>query len=369
MVPVPIGMRHAIISIQEIPESADGKIRPIPRFNPQIHGLRGVSALLVFLYHIYGMASVWGFWPPGWAFLGPGFLVGQYGVEIFFIISGYLITQSLLRHGEVAGFLIDRALRIYPAFLAIHLLVFTVGPLIRWDWMAGITPGRWAIAFAENLALMPGVFPLPLAQKSAWSLSYEAVFYLASSASFASYQGLGSKRMGHMAAILVAGIAILAFVPLYPRSAPFLAGAAAYFVMRDAWRPVPKPLRLLSPVMFVATLVLAGSGNVIRDAPFLTVFPGFLFFISIVEGRCPFSAVLRRRLVQYFGTISYSFYLWAGVISYPIKVAITRLLVGSVGKEWIVLGFTALFLGLTILVSDLSYRFIEVGLARRIRAL
>src|SRR5665213_3449768 len=90
--------------------------------NPQIHGLRGLAALIVFVFHIYGIADEWHFWPASLADFGFVFRLGRHGVEIFFIISGCLITASLLRHQRAGRFLVDRCIRIYPVFLTIHLL-------------------------------------------------------------------------------------------------------------------------------------------------------------------------------------------------------------------------------------------------------
>jgi len=87
--------------------------------NLQIHGLRGLAALLVFIYHAYGMPLIGGFWPAGISSaIAAPFLAGQLGVEIFFVISGYLITASLIRHDNVPRFLLDRAIRIHPAFIS-----------------------------------------------------------------------------------------------------------------------------------------------------------------------------------------------------------------------------------------------------------
>ena len=55
---------------------------------------------------------------------------------------------------------------------------------------------------------------------------------------------------------------------------------------------------------------------------YLAVIPAFAFFLSVVEGRCLLSVILRTRFLQYLGTISYSFYLWSPVVTYPLKIAI-----------------------------------------------
>src|SRR5579885_2972754 len=199
-----------------------------PQFYPrglnlQVHGLRGLAALLVFVFHIYGMATLAGFWPAAavesWGFM----YFGRHAVELFFIISGYLIAGSVQRHGDARLFLIDRCIRIYPAFLAIHLIVFALGPPLHYKWMSGIAPAAWARAFVENALFLPGLFDLPLAQLNAWSLSYEAGFYLLCAAVWAV-----GRRLGRGAGWAVLVAATVPLLCLYPKAAYFLDGAAQH---------------------------------------------------------------------------------------------------------------------------------------------
>src|ERR1700742_3543526 len=106
-------------------QAAAGSTGAYPKnLNRQIHGLRGFSTLAVFVYHVYGMGTLWGFWPAALNPVAPFFAAGKHGVEIFFIISGYLITGSLIRHASAAKFLVDRAIRILPVLMTIQQIVF-----------------------------------------------------------------------------------------------------------------------------------------------------------------------------------------------------------------------------------------------------
>lgn len=141
--------------------------------NKTIHGLRGFSAFIVVIAHVYGMSVLAGFFPD----YGPTF-IGSLGVCIFFMISGYLITQSLVKHKHVPTFLKNRIIRIYPVFLALHLVIFSAGPIINYEWLGSVTPTEYILHFLSNLFLLPGIFELPLAQGNAWSLSYSFCFIL-----------------------------------------------------------------------------------------------------------------------------------------------------------------------------------------------
>jgi hypothetical protein len=178
--------------------------------NRHIHGLRGFSTLAVFVYHVYGMGTLWNFWPASLDPVAPFFAAGKHGVEIFFIISGYLITGSLIRHQSAAKFLVDRAIRLYPVFMTIQLIVFGLGPVIHYKWLSGISPSGWAVAFVENGLFLPGIFDLPLAQLNAWSLSYEAAFYLLSAASYVLARHVGRRPVIAVLVILAAILVVFA---------------------------------------------------------------------------------------------------------------------------------------------------------------
>src|ERR1700733_14197399 len=191
--------------------------------NRQVHGLRGFSTLAVFVYHVYGMGTLWNFWPAEFNPVAPFFAAGKHGVEIFFIISGYLITGSLIRHPSAAKFLVDRAIRLYPVFMTIQLIVFGLGPLIHYKWLSGISPAGWAVAFVENGLFLPGIFDLPLAQLNAWSLSYEAAFYLLSALSF-----VLARRLGRWPVIAALVLLLAIVIPFYARAVFFLPGVAIF---------------------------------------------------------------------------------------------------------------------------------------------
>ena len=323
--------------------------------NRQIHGLRGFSAFLVFIYHVYGMGTLWNFWPTAFNPVAPFFAAGRHGVEIFFIISGYLITGSLIRHQSAVKFLIDRAIRLYPVFMTIQLLVFTLGPVVRYKWLAGISAPDWAVAFIENGLFLPGIFDLPLAQLNAWSLSYEAAFYLLSAACFV------LVKRGGRGLILISLLMVLAVIILLRdvRALFFLPGVLMFFLSRNFTIKLPGWFRALSiPALAVtlALLTVEGAGPYLAC---LALVPAFVFFVAVVEGRCPLSAILRTRFLQYLGTISYSFYLWSPVVTYPMKIVIQKYLHGRLDDAAIVILFAAVGFAASVLVAYASYRILE----------
>jgi peptidoglycan/LPS O-acetylase OafA/YrhL len=338
---------------------------PASSFNPCIHGLRGLAALLVFVFHIYDMSRKLSTMSlPSWVQALLSALPA--GVDIFFMISGYLITGSLIRHANVRAFLADRVARIYPVFLFIHVLLFLLAPVFRYKWTIGLTPLEWIFHFFSNLLFLPGLLPLPLMQLNAWSLSYEAAFYLLS----ATIYWLWDRARG-LAYVILAGVAPL-LLANYPRAAFLLTGVAAYFLFnrKAPARAVSIPglgvpgfagflfvmsFSLTSPHIYLVWLAL----------PF-----GFCFFADAVQQTPPISNLLRTGLMQFFGTISYSFYLWHPIVTFPLKSAMTRILIGKLGEPPVtaMVVFGVIAFTLTIPVSWISWRILEKEGGRWVRS-
>jgi peptidoglycan/LPS O-acetylase OafA/YrhL len=336
---------------------------PYPKnLNLQIHGLRGFSALGVFVCHIYGMSKIWHFWPSELAPFNRFFQAGAYGVEIFFIISGYLITASLIRHQSAKKFLIDRCIRIYPVFLAIHVLVFALGPIAKYKWMAGISAAHWAEAFVSNALFLPGIFNLPIAQLNAWSLSYEAAFYLLSASMFVAATVAG-RKLANFGLILV----LVPILLIYPIASFFLVGVAIFFITGRQVIRFPSSLRWLSIPGLFAVLTLLTLADCRRAFIFSALIPAFVFFWSIVDGKCGLSAILRSGWLQYLGTISYSFYLWSPVVTYPMKIIMGKIFQGRISDLSMLILFALSASVGAVIVAHLSYLYFEDRLGRTLR--
>lgn len=342
--------------------------------NQNIHGLRGLAALMVFLFHVYDMSATAGVLhePP---------LLGQIllemlsgGVELFFMISGYLITGSLIRHGNIRNFLIDRAIRIYPVFLALHVPLFIAGPYLGYKWMVGISMSDWLQAFLANALFLPGVLDLPLLQLNAWSLSYEAAFYLLSAFIYLLCAHQSSVWRQLLSASLIAG-AIL----LYPAAIFFLVGALVYRLLHG--QP-PRHFKFSSVLVLLALFSLlllhgivaatdtggrgAVSGLTIRHVYLLAALPGFIFFYALTKGQSVCDKMLHHRFAQYLGDISYSFYLIHPVVMFPLRLIVTKILITKLALPvWVCVAFFGIagLIG-TLLAATISYRLLEKRLAK-----
>jgi len=150
------------------------RIPPTPALNlgyrPELDGLRGISILLVYLHHLY--------YP-----LMPG---GFFGVDIFFVLSGFLITSLLVEEWNrkfsisLKDFYIRRVLRLMPA---LFLLILITGgfALILLDKRRAIETyqGIWlTLSYASNWLYAFGYFSASNPLGITWSLAIEEQFYL-----------------------------------------------------------------------------------------------------------------------------------------------------------------------------------------------
>jgi peptidoglycan/LPS O-acetylase OafA/YrhL len=341
--------------------------------NQPVQGLRGLSILLVFLSHWYAGLLAADLLAPELVRQGVGlFNLGKYGVEIFFMISGFVIVKSLRRHGDVRSFVIDRVARIYPLFLVLHLAVFTAGPLVGHKFFDGVDTAGWIYLFTVNGLLLPGVFDLPLAQLVAWSLSYEVAFYALAVAPMM----LTGRSSGWLGRLCWAGWVLVAagLAWFHPRTLFFLPGVAAALwsaPIRGAVSKLPAVAAVAGLVLFLglwprlglaggATLGDFGADFALWACCLAGGLGGALFFwhAGLIESWL--ARLLGSRLMAGFGDLSYSFYLWHLFVIVglrPVFRVWVMPMTGSVAGFWL---FGATALALATMVSWWSRRWLEV---------
>ncbi|HEY4169252.1 MAG TPA: acyltransferase [Reyranella sp.] len=164
--------------------------------------LRGFAAVAVMVHH---HGQYYDELYPGRAPLSVNFFAGHFGVELFFIISGFVILMTIERKATVWAFAVARAARLMPCFLAalaLATVILVIAPMPPLD-----TPtiGR----FLANVTMVPLLFGERVVDLPYWTLSYEMVFYL----SMALLLALGWLRQVEW--IAIAWIAVgLAFTSL-----------------------------------------------------------------------------------------------------------------------------------------------------------
>jgi peptidoglycan/LPS O-acetylase OafA/YrhL len=306
---------------------------PIPeessRFRPDIQGLRGLAVTLVILQH----ANV--------AHFTGGFI----GVDVFFVISGFVITQSLLAFGpgrlasHLSTFYGRRIRRIVPAAtLALIGTVIAAYVALRHNFPPLLLGDvRWASLFAENFRLtstsanyfIPGITPSLVTQF--WSLAVEEQYYLIYPLIFLTTMSLASGRFRPVALRLLLAIGIVASA-WWSWHATALAPISSYYspltrfwelalggfvaLTPSSWRCRSRLVALVVSVL--AVIVLTGAVLRLND---FSVYPGVLAWWPCAAAAAllwsgeraatggPYSW-LACRPARYVGDISYSLYLW-----------------------------------------------------------
>src|SRR5690606_4132801 len=149
--------------------------------NLAMEGLRGIAVTLVFLVHYHSVLTPWMAGVEGW---GSDFgramrFAGAAGVDLFFVLSGYLIYGATLSaRFSWGGFMRRRLQRIYPTFLVLLTIYLGLSFLIPSE--SKLPPGAAEASFyvLQNVLLLPGMFAIKPIITVAWSLSYEMFFYL-----------------------------------------------------------------------------------------------------------------------------------------------------------------------------------------------
>jgi peptidoglycan/LPS O-acetylase OafA/YrhL len=145
-----------------------------------MEGLRGYAVFLVFIVHYVSLFSPFAQSDDPLVALGVALqVVGNTGVDLFFVLSGYLIYGALIdRRPSYGAYFRRRIRRIYPVFLAVFALYFVLSFVFPGERKIPDGIGDAVVYLLQNLLLLPGLFPIEPMITVAWSLSYELFYYL-----------------------------------------------------------------------------------------------------------------------------------------------------------------------------------------------
>ncbi len=348
-----------------------------------LDGLRAVAVAAVVLYHADVM------WLPG------GFL----GVDVFFVLSGFLITSLLLveldRSGRIdfGRFYLRRARRLLPALVAVLIAVAFLVATVAYDSASGFRrdlPG--ALLYVSNwtsiltdLSYFEFIGRPPMLQHL-WSLAVEEQFYIVwPSVALLAYRWRAGRGVAIVALTLALGSTVAMLVGSVLGDMPASADPSRLYFGTDThsmgillgaalavfWRP-GRTAAVLDPR---ASAVISGAGVaglaaliamfVLFGEYSTTLYRGGFLLVALVSAvvvaaashrGAAFGPLLGNKPMRWIGRRSYGIYLW----HWPL------FLVTRPGVDIPITGIPALALrlGLLLVIADLSYRFVEMPVRR-----
>jgi peptidoglycan/LPS O-acetylase OafA/YrhL len=367
-------MRASTAPADRAASGGEAEVPHAPGFSykPALDGIRAVAVLSVIAYH-FGEG-----WAPG------GFL----GVDMFFVLSGYLITTLLVIEWgrsnaiDLIAFWARRARRLLPAlFLVLAAVAIWAALEAHSDQLNGIrSDSIWSLFYGANWHLIDtaqSYFTMvreasPL--RHMWSLAIEEQFYLVwPLVAFACLKLARGKRW-LIATVCVAGIAgsawwmahiyspsdqSRAYYGTDARAAQLLVGALLALVLLH-WSPKGRAQRrVMQAIGVVGAVVCVWFFVSVDDRNSDMYRGGFLLFAvavaaliaSVVQRRrTPIHAALSLKPVIWIGSISYGLYLW----HWPVVVAVTPDTLGRGGWQ-----LSAVRLALTFGFAALSFYLVE----------
>lgn len=313
--------------------------------------LRGLAAAAVMIHH---HGQYYDVLYPGREPLPVNFFAGHFGVELFFIISGFVILMTIERKATVWAFAVARATRLLPCFLAALVLasiILAVAPMPPLD-----TPT--VRRFLANMTMAPLLLGERVVDLPYWTLSYEMVFYVGMALLLAlgrlrsiEWIGLGWMAAGVLLPLLVdpelhrrTTILLLAY-----HSNFFVIGICLYLIQVGRARTV-------TWFALAAAVVMSARGGgeqafYASGALYLSLTVAFALLVWLAT--TPFGQRMALPPLVFLGRISYPLYLVHVVLGFQV----IRL---GVERGWSTAQGVAAATAVSLLAAALLHYLIEV---------
>jgi peptidoglycan/LPS O-acetylase OafA/YrhL len=318
-------------------------------YQPGLDGLRAFAVSIVVLWH-----------------LGVPYVHGTLGVDIFFVLSGFLITNILIRDSEqrrpLAEFYLRRWLRLFPALFVLCATLLAISAHFAnlsqsvADVFASVTyVTNWTRAFRVGV---------PVYLSNTWSLSLEEQFYILWGLLFPLVMRQGGPKTVGLIAIFLTGMCMAWRTYLLCEGARFgrvylgfdthcdglLLGCALAALYRlSPFGYLSMAARVLwVPAVGLMIYFIFVTGWSPAVAPAINLCAGIIILAICLLPTSALAIALSVRPAVYIGRISYGIYLW----HYPIGIVLLNLFVPQLIRQLVILPAT-------VVIAALSYHFVE----------
>jgi peptidoglycan/LPS O-acetylase OafA/YrhL len=343
-------------------------------YRPALDGLRAVAIAAVVFDHAGLCARRGGFCVPD---------EGILGVDIFFVLSGFLITTLLLQERDRNGgisfrdFYVRRARRLLPALtalLAVALVAATASAVRNhdeWRFYRELLTTAYAYGFVTNIAVVWASSSVAFGMGHLWSLATEDQFYLLWPFILAVVARFRSSWALSILCLMLTG-ELAREIQLYhagasstrigiapdTRSAGIVVGCALAVLLKTRARSaIVETCRLCAPVAALALVWTLGAQLTDRDkfvgGTTVVAVVTAVLLAGVLDARSTVGKLLSLSPIVYLGRISYSLYLWHYPIFYSAHFAY-----GSELHRWA-------GIGISVVLAALSYHLVEAPFLRR----
>lgn len=329
---------------------------------PELDTLRGLAAILVVLFHCVLATEQW----------GSVFLLGTAGVDLFFMISGFVILLSIQKVASAKQFIVNRFARLYPTYWTVVSFTFL---LIISEFIFGFPDAHVdLLQYLVNLSMFQYYFGVNDLDGPYWTMIVEMLFYMFMLVLYRFKWLNALTPIGLVLSLATAGLCnfyyeaahmkeVIYWFPLLPFIPLFVAGSLFYKLYTN--RAQIGYTYLLLVVFLLCQIALfpyAGRSNYFismqQYAWLLTSF--FLLFVFFVHGKLIW---IVNPISLFYGKISFAFYL---IHQHITIIIILPFCMNHLGMSFWATVLCVVFPVVTALAALITYK-IEVPITKKIK--
>jgi exopolysaccharide production protein ExoZ len=332
-----------------------------------MEGLRGFAVSLVFLVHYVTLVKPWISSVTLITFANAIHTLGNAGVDLFFVLSGYLIYGSLIsRPQNFLKFMSRRVIRLYPVFIVVFVAYLALSFIFPAESKIPSPIGSGLIYLVANFLLLPGLLPIEPMITVAWSLSYEMFYYLAIPPVIAFFnlrQRSSAWRVWFFSAAAIGAATYCAVFGGHIRLTMFISGVLLHEALAGR--------KWLHPGGFVGLLALAvgllstllpmpgSTGSAIKVGILFCAF--FLLCMACFQDSlAPLPRAFSWTPLRWLGNMSYSYYLVHGLTLKAIFLVLAVVMPASGnGGSLIFWGLLPIMFALTLIPAAALFLVVE----------